>query len=46
MNFVIFVNKFVRFVVFVRYVVCMMYVMILWCICDDSMIYLLFVWME
>jgi hypothetical protein len=42
----IFVKKLVRFDIFVRYVVCMMYVMImlyLLCICNDYVIYLLFV---
>jgi hypothetical protein len=38
-----------KHVIFVSYVVCLMYVMILWylwCICDDYVIYLLFVWMK
>jgi hypothetical protein len=42
-------QKLVRFVVYLRYVVSMMYVMILWtlwCICNDYVIYVLFVWVK
>jgi hypothetical protein len=42
-------KKLVKFMVFVRYVIYLYDVMILWtlwCICDDYVIYVLFVWIE